>query len=111
MKDAQNKLAVLEDLSSFAPGGKSGLVVIESSDRNFAAAVETLSALPARQLAVAYAGSRGITDPHLDFNNRPPYAVNHKGDMVLRADPSLPPNAPERQIVAYRANFRVQAKS
>ena len=111
MRDEANKLVVVEQASSFEPGGRTGSVVIESTDRDFPSAIDKLSSLPARRLATDYAASKGVTDPHLDFNNGAPYAVNARGGMVLRADRSLPPNAPERQIVAYRATFRVQAKS
>ena len=104
-------LQIVEDESTFAADRSSGIIVVESTlDKvgEFPQAIDELQSAAARNLALGYAATRGMSDPYVNGNVDGPFAVNH--DLVQISDVQeknasspLPPSSPELQPYRYRA--------
>lgn len=111
----QQSLHVVEKACKFAPDMSTGTIVIESSnDEQFNLAIEELQSAAARNLAAGYASSKGMGDARINGNVVGPYPINAKGvplDQVKdEAGNTLPPQHPEMQPAAYRADIPVCRK-
>jgi hypothetical protein len=111
-----NGLSVVEDQCTFAADRRSGKIVVTSTNENFGGAIEDLSQKPARDLALAYAATNGVSDARINGNVIGPYAVNVDGvplENVPATMPQLaeiPPAHPKMQPASYRLDVPVCTK-
>ena len=109
------RMQVVEKLCEFGADMSSGRIMIQSNeDSNFGQAIEELSSVEARNLAIAHAAKNGMADPRINGTVEHPFAVNEYGkslDEVKDADGnSLPPQHPKMQPAAYRVSVPVCRK-
>jgi hypothetical protein len=109
-------MVVLAPACRFSADRSHGTVVVESTEtQNFPLAIERLRSVDARNLAVGYAATQGMSDPRVNGNADAPYPVNAKGmplDEVGNDENGqpLPPAHPDRQPAAYRIDVPVCKK-
>jgi len=105
-------MKVVESETTWSPDKGQGLVVIESELADFGAAIEELTGIRAKHLALEYAAKQGCANPHLNGLTMSAYPINRHG-AVLDLQPvgpdgaALPLNHPDRQPQAYRVDVPV----
>lgn len=110
---AENRLIVVAEASKFADDMSHGVVVVECVEpREFNLAIEELSAVAARQLALGYAASRGVADPRINGSPGFPYPVNKDGQSLEQVKDGetgepLPAKHPKMQPARYRIDIPV----
>jgi len=110
LQDSATMLKVVPDKSTFAPDMSRATVVIESNNRNFAQAIETLQSMAARKLAISFATSKGMPYAAISGVNHP-YPVNSEGlvlsDVRDEHGNTLPFTDPRMKPAAYRVDIVV----
>lgn len=57
-----------------------------------------------------WAHKNGISSPGLGNTTQSPYAVNRKGEVIGTEQYNEPPDAPDRQAMAYRVDIAVHGR-
>lgn len=103
-------VTVVPDKSTFDTDLHRGTVVLESADRDFARAIETLRSAEVRNLAIAHAAKQGMSGPRIN-GNVTVYPVNLDGlplDQVVDASGQTPAQThPRMQPRRYRVDVPV----
>ena len=106
-------LTIVEDpkQTKFSADRSQGTIVVESSESNFPKAIDELSSVRARNLALQYAATQGVSGPCINGSVGSAYPVNANGltqEQVKEAsaDP-LPPQHPDLQPFRYRVDVPV----
>jgi len=107
-------MSVVADACTFAPNRATAEIVIESSNENFANAIEELRSVACKNLAIAYATTQGMGDPRINGNVMSAYPVNEEGialeDLRGGDDKPLHPTDPRMQPAKYRTSVPVTRK-
>ncbi len=113
-------LCVVEKKTKFSADCSRGTVVVEcdlkaAGDGGFGESFTLLQSLAAKQLALAYAASRGMSSPSLNGMSSSPYPVNAEDtplDAVKDADGEpLPSNHEKMQPAKYRIDVDVAGRA
>jgi hypothetical protein len=107
-------LQVRPELDQFSSDRSQGIITIESTNPDFAGAIEDLRSAKARELALAYGASQGVVNSGID-GNVAAFPVNSQGvplDKVSGPNGQpLPPAHPLRAVSAYRAMIKIRRNS
>lgn len=113
-------LCVVEKKTKFSADCSRGTVVVEcdlkaAGDGGFGESFTLLQSIAAKQLALSYAASRGMSNPALNGMSSSPYPVNSEGtplDNVKDDDgETLPAHHAKMQPVKYRIDVAVAGRA
>jgi hypothetical protein len=104
-------IKVLPELSKFAPDNSTAVIVLESDDKDFPRAIESLQTMATQQIAIAYACQNGISDARLNSPGVATFAVNKNGvpcyDVVDAKGNPVPLTHPDAAVNRYRGLVKV----
>lgn len=112
MLTRQSAMHVVESACSWSADLAGGRVVIESDNPDFPRAIQELSGMGPRHMAVAFAVRKGMPKPQINGNMIGPYAVNEDFvplDLVSDHDSHepLPPQHRRMQPAFFRVEVPV----
>ncbi len=108
-------LNVVQAACTFTADRSAGVIILESDIiSNFPQAIEELQSTEARNKAISYANTVGISDARINGNAGHPFPINSDGyplDQVKGPDGGpLPAQHPSMQIARYRVDVPVSKR-
>lgn len=105
-------LHVVESASKFSDDYGQGAITVESDIREpLSLAIEELQTIEARNLAIRYAASKGVSDPRVNGNTSSAYPVNVEGvpleEVKDESGLALPAHHPKMQPSRYRVDIPI----
>ena len=105
-------LQVVEQGCTFNADNTRATIIVESDiTDNFGMAIEELSSAEARNVALAYAGKRGVGSPCINGSPSGAYPINAKGLSLESVrgpqGEALPATHPQMQVARYRIDVPV----
>ena len=107
-------IRVIPEASKFDDSLTTGEIVLESDDTNFPRAIDSLSEMASKHLALGYAARNGVRDPSLNGISTSVYPVNLEGksleDVKGDGGEALPPTHRLMRPARYRINIPIRSR-